>query len=235
MITIKSGQIEGASGMNKINMSNEKQNDFALRVVVNLSIMAPVQDVFPLACPVMEYKWIPGWKCNLIHCPNDRVELGTIFSEISSAPFLIGNFIGKTTWTVVMHDPVSYNIHFRLDNKNSSSLYKIELKDNGKGGTEGKLDLTYNATNKKGNKLVVKNMEGKIHIMLSILNAMLQHYCETNEILSSSGIQKMILSEQRLSVIDKILIGLNFLARSKVTESGVSNFFHLVMNFLEFL
>ena len=180
--------------------------------VVPVSIKAPVDRVFPLACPVEEYKWIPGWKCNLIHCPNDRAELGTIFSEISSAPFLMGSFQGRTTWTVVMHDPESYKIHFRLDNKNSSSLYKIELEDNGKGGTEGKLDFTYNATDKKGNTLVGKNMEGKIHSMLLILNAMLQHYCETNELLSSSRLQKMIASEQELSVLDKILIGLNRLA-----------------------
>jgi hypothetical protein len=192
--------------------------------VIPVSIKAPVDQVFPLACPVEEYKWIPGWKCNLIHCPNDRVERGTIFSEISSAPFLIGSFQGKTTWTVVMHDPESYKIHFRLDNKNSSSLYKIELKDNGIGGTEGKLDFTYNATNKKGNKLVGKNLEGKIHIMLSILNAMLQHYCETNEMLSFSGLQKMILSEQRLSVIDKILLGLNRLAVSNMKDKDRGRF-----------
>ena len=50
--------------------------------VIPVSIKAPVDQVFPLACPVEEYKWILGWKCNLIHCPNDRVERGTIFSEI---------------------------------------------------------------------------------------------------------------------------------------------------------
>ncbi|MBE9511655.1 MAG: hypothetical protein IMY71_12325 [Bacteroidetes bacterium] len=94
--------------------------------VIPVSIKAPVDQVFLLASPVEEYKWIPGWKCNLIHCPNDRVELGTIFSEISSAPFLIGSFQGKTTWTVVMHDPESYKIHFRLDNKNSILVCKFK-------------------------------------------------------------------------------------------------------------
>jgi hypothetical protein len=192
--------------------------------VIPVSINSPVDKVFPLCSPVEEYKWIPGWKCNLIHCPNDRVEQGTIFSEISSAPFLMGSFQGKTTWTVVMHDSESYKIHFRLDNKNSSSLYKIELEDNGKGGTEGKLDFTYNGINKKGNKLVGKNLEGKIHVMLSILKTMLQHYCETNEILSSSELQKMIQSEQNLSVIDKILMGLNRLAVSNMRDKDRGRF-----------
>jgi hypothetical protein len=192
--------------------------------VIPVSIKAAVDKVFPLCSPVEEYKWIPRWKCNLVHCPNDRAELGTIFSEISSAPFLMGSFQGKTTWTVVVHDPQGYKIHFRLDNKNSSSIYKIELEDNGKSGTEGKLDFTYNATNKKGNKLVGKNLEGKIHIMLSILYAMLRHYCETNEMLSSSRLQKMMPSEQRLSVIDIILIGLNRLAVSNMKDKDRGRF-----------
>ena len=195
-----------------------------VKSVFPVSIKAPVDQVFPLASPVEEYKWIPGWKCNLIHCPNDRVELGTVFSEISSAPFLMGSFQGKTTWTVVLYDPESYKIHFRLDNKNSSSIYKIELKDNGEGGTEGKLDFTFSATNKRGNKLVEKNLGGKIHIMLSILNAMLQHFCETNEMLPSSVLQNMISTEQNLSVVDKIILGLNRLAVSKMKDKDRGRF-----------
>ena len=194
------------------------------RSVIPVSIKAPVDQVFPLACPVEEYKWIPGWKCNLIHCPNDRVELGTIFSEISSAPFLMGSFRGETTWTAVLHDLQRYKIHFRLDNNISSSIYKIEFEDNGQGGTEGKLDLTYQATNKKGNKLVEKNLEEKIHIMLSMLNAMLRHYCETNKMLSASRLQKMVKAEQRLSVRDKVLMGLNKLAVSNMEDKDRGRF-----------
>jgi len=195
-----------------------------VKSVFPVSIKAPVDQVFPLASPVEEYKWIPGWKCNLIHCPNDRVELGTVFSEISSAPFLMGSFQGKTTWTVVLYDPESYKIHFRLDNKNSSSIYKIELKDNGEGGTEGKLDFTFGATNRRGNKLVENNLEGKIYIMLSILHAMLQHYCETNEMLPSSDLQNLILAEQSLSFMDKIRMGLNRFAVSKMKDKDRGRF-----------
>jgi len=60
-------------------------------VVHEESINAPAKIVFPLCCPVEEYRWIFGWKCELAHCPNDRVELGTVFSEILSAPFLMAS------------------------------------------------------------------------------------------------------------------------------------------------
>jgi hypothetical protein len=64
--------------------SNSLQVDYETRIA------APVDSVFPLACPVEEYKWIPGWKCDLVHCPNQQVEQGTVFDEYSSAPFLVG-------------------------------------------------------------------------------------------------------------------------------------------------
>ncbi|MCG8344023.1 MAG: hypothetical protein MI685_02540, partial [Chlorobiales bacterium] len=174
-----------------------------------VQIKAPVQKVFPLCCPVEEYRWIPGWKCHLIHCPNNKVELGTIFSEMSSAPFLLNSFLGKTTWTAIMHDSDNYKLHFRLDNKKSSSLYTIELQDDGKGGTAGNLDFTYNAVSDRGGSYPGKNMEKNIRVMLSLVKTMLQHYCETGKMLTFGGLQKRVLSEPELSVMDKIRMGLN--------------------------
>lgn len=195
-----------------------------VETVLPIRIKAPVEKVFPLCCPVEEYRWIPGWKCNLIHCPNNKVELGTVFGEISSAPFLLGSFRGKTTWTAIVHDPDNYKLHFRLDNKNSSSLYKIELKDDGNGGTIGNLDFTYNAINKRGNKLAERNMEEKIRIMLSVISTMLKHYCETGEMLTFAGLQKVVLSERGLSITDKILMGLNRMAMSKMKDKDRGRF-----------
>ena len=185
-------------------MSKDKVN-----IVLPVQIKAPVQKVFPLCCPVEEYRWIPGWKCHLIHCPNNKVELGTIFSEVSSAPFLLNSFLGKTTWTAIVHDPDNYKLHFRLDNKKSSSLYTIELQDDGKGGTAGTLDFTYNAVNDRGGSYPGKNMEKKIRVMLSLIRTMLQHYCETGKMLTFGVLQKRVLSEPELSVMDKIRMGLN--------------------------
>jgi hypothetical protein len=211
-------------------MIKEKESDMSeprtktARSVFPVSINAPVDRVFPLVCPVEEYRWIPGWKCNLVNCPGDRAELGTVFEEIFSAPFLIGSFRGTTTWTVVAHDPESHKIHFRLDNGISSSVYRVELEDNGEGGTIGTLDFTYKAINRKGNRLIAKNMEGKLHIMLSMLNAMLQHYCESGEMLSFPALQKIILSEERLSLWDKVRLGLNRIAVSRMKDSNRGRF-----------
>jgi hypothetical protein len=69
-------------------------------------INAPAETIFPLICPFGEYKWIPGWNFELVHCPNERIEQGTIFREVSPPPILMGSFFGKTTWTAVLHDPI---------------------------------------------------------------------------------------------------------------------------------
>ena len=194
------------------------------RSVFPVGIKAPVEKVFPLCCPVEEYKWIPSWKCDLVYCPNDKIELGTVFREISSAPFLLGNFRGKTTWTAVLHDRARFKLHFRLDNEKSSSLYKIELENDGNGETLGRLDFTYTATNKNGNKLVERNMEEKLHIMLSIINAMLEYYCETGEMMTFVGLREVILSSQGLTVMDKILMGLNRIAVSNMKDNDRGRF-----------
>ena len=193
-------------------------------IVIPVSIDASVDTVFPLVSPIEEYKWIPGWKCKLVHYPRDIIAQGAIFIEISSAPFLIGNYNGKTTWTVVEYEPENYKLHFRLDNKKSSSLYKIELSDDGQGKTKGKLDFTFTAINIRGNQLVENKVEEKIHIMLSVLYTLLKYYSENNKLLSSAELRTMIPLEKMLNVKDKILVLLNRLAKSKMIDKDRERF-----------
>ncbi|MFC1539472.1 hypothetical protein ACFL6H_08610 [Candidatus Latescibacterota bacterium] len=214
-----SAQIKGSGEMNKTNMSNENQNDHSIRVEVIRSIKAPVQDVFPLACPVMEYKWIPGWKCELIHCPNGYVELGCIFNEISSAPILADSISRKTTWTAVLYEPDRFRVHYRLENKVSSSLYKIEFEAEASGRTKSRLEITYTPINKMG-----KGTEGKLRLMLSALSLMLKHYCEHGEMVKSSEIMKLSLHVKELTIKDKIRSLLNKLMMKVMHDEDKKKF-----------
>ena len=190
-----------------------------VNVVVPVSINAPVEEIFPLPCPIEEYRWIPGWKSVLQHCPNEKVELGTIFDEIFTAPFLMGNAKGITTWTAVEYDPENYNIHYKLVNENSSSYYKIEFEDDGKGGTVGKLDLAYTATTKKGNRMIEKGLEEKIEIMLTMLHTWLAYYAENKELIPVAEAKKAVPME-KLSVVDKIRLLRNRSARNKMIDKN---------------
>jgi hypothetical protein len=33
----------------------------------DFTVPAAPEHVFPLLCPVLEYKWIPYWRCELLH------------------------------------------------------------------------------------------------------------------------------------------------------------------------
>ncbi len=192
--------------------------------VLRGEISAPPGTVFPLCCPVEEYKWIPGWKCHLVHCPNDKVELGTVFREIFSAPFLLGKASGETTWTAVLHEPENYRLHFKLENAHSSSLYKIELEDDGSGGTSSMLEFTYRALDDAGNALAEKALREKIEIMLELIGLMLKTYCETGRMISFLELQKTVSAVRGLSLAEKVRMGMNRLIMLHMKDQDHARF-----------
>ena len=178
-------------------------------------IAAPVESVFPLACPVEEYKWIPGWKCNLVHCPNERVEHGTVFDEYSSAPFLVGKAWAKTTWTAVLHEPDRHRVHYVIKNVASESLYKIEFSDDGSGGTLAHLNFRYSASGPLGRKVIRSRGQAKIELMLQILATMLRHYCESGELVPRDRIARLIATSNALTIADRVRLLVNTLAMAR--------------------
>jgi hypothetical protein len=205
-------------------MNTENLKTYSVKVNLNQSINAPVQDVFPLACPVMEYKWIPDWKCELIHCPKGHAELGIIFNEIFTAPILTGSIAQKTTWTAVLYEPDRYRIHYKLENKVSTSLYKIEFEDDNAGGTKSRLELTYIPINQQGLAVLEKGGEAKFRLMLSILSLMLKHYCEKGEMVKTSEILKLASQVEEMTTKDRIRSVLNKLVRMVIQDEDRKKF-----------
>ena len=178
-----------------------EQNKNTVRTEINQIINAPIEDVFPLACPVMEYKWIPGWKCELIHCPNGHVELGTVFREISSAPVLANRAIAKTTWTAVLYEPENFRVYYRLENKISTSLYKIEFETDSSVKTKNRIEIIYTPHNKEGLNNIKRNGVAKMQLMLEFLSPMLKYYCENGEMIKYPEIIKIIKQSSRLKKV----------------------------------
>jgi len=187
----------------------------ALQVTYETRIGEPVDLVFPLACPVEEYKWIPGWKCDLVHCPHERVEQGTVFDEHSSAPFLVGKAWAKSTWTAMLHEPDQHRVHYAIENVASQSLYKIELADDGSGGTRAQLDFRYTANGPLGRKVIRNRGEAKINLMLQLLATMLRHYCETGELVPRNRLARLTATSNALNTADRIRLVINALAMAR--------------------
>jgi len=62
------------------------------------TVPAPPERVFPLLCPVREYDWIPGWRCELLHSVSGVAEADCVFrTDFPDA--------GPMTWVVSRYEP----------------------------------------------------------------------------------------------------------------------------------
>jgi hypothetical protein len=146
-------------------------------------IDAPVDRVFPLACPYEEYKWIDGWDCDVIYPASGKIEDGCIFTEVRSVPLLHDAEGGATTWYAALYEPDDFRVHFLLLTDISIIKYKIEMEAAGEGETRIELDMVITARNERGNAFIAGDGRKKASAMLMGLGHMLKHYCETGEML----------------------------------------------------
>lgn len=62
-------------------------------------VSAAPEAVFPLLCPIREYEWIEGWKCELIHSVSGVAEEGCIFKTSFADP------LNPMTWVCSRYEP----------------------------------------------------------------------------------------------------------------------------------
>jgi hypothetical protein len=68
---------------------------------VAFTVPAPPERVFPLLCPVMEYRWIPTWRCELLHSASGVAEEDCVFrTDFPGA--------GPMTWVVTRYQPTRH-------------------------------------------------------------------------------------------------------------------------------
>ncbi|NJK84695.1 MAG: hypothetical protein HC906_00610 [Bacteroidales bacterium] len=187
-------------------------------------IDAKIHDVFPLTCPVMEYKWTNGWKCELIHCPNGYVELGCEFREIMTAPVLMGNIWGKTTWTCIKNDIVNFHRHFELKNRISTSLLTIDMIPFEDSKTKISFEIIYNAISKRGELLIMKGLTNKLEFVLSMLAMELKYYFKHNRMISTSELTIFLNRADFLTFADKYKLVLNKFAMAMMRDNDKKRF-----------
>lgn len=61
-------------------------------------VSAPPRQVFPLLCPTLEYRWLPLWRCGLLHSASGVAEEDCVFQTATAD--------GRTmTWVVSRYEP----------------------------------------------------------------------------------------------------------------------------------
>ena len=63
-----------------------------------LTLDGTPRDVFPQLCPVLEYEWLPGWKCRMLYSASGVAEKNAIFHTVEMG-------IRKSVWTVLTYEP----------------------------------------------------------------------------------------------------------------------------------
>ncbi len=66
--------------------------------VGEFTVPAPREKVFPLLCPVLEYEWIPDWRCTMVHSDSGVAEKNAVFITRQK-------FHKKAVWTAITYEP----------------------------------------------------------------------------------------------------------------------------------
>ena len=146
-------------------------------------IPASPATIFPLLCPIEEYKWIDGWECELVYSDSGVVEDNCIFREqISSA--LFGSST-PATWITTLHDGDNFRRHFLIFSDELVRKAEVSIEDSGDGVSTVRWKTIATTLNEKGNE-DFDDLEGKLLLMLRFIATSLRHYCETGQILPTS-------------------------------------------------
>ena len=104
---------------------------------------APPQDVFPLLCPVREYEWLDGWKCDMIFTKSGVAEENCIFSTPN----------GPSIWNVDHYEPPR-KIEFTVVSPEMVNRLNFTLEPTPSGGTRLNWQRTFTGLNDAGNAKV---------------------------------------------------------------------------------
>ncbi len=188
-----------------------------IKVNKKIIIDAPVSKVFPLACPVLEYDWIPGWKCELIYCPNGINEEGVVFKEKLSAPFITGRANTKTEWITLKHDTSNCHVVFQWNNEYATAQYEIKMENYANGKTQCMFNLNYTIT-ERGQRKLPQKIKGKIEFLVEGLGGMLKNYCETGEMLNTNGSKRKKEFTDQLTFKEKWVFAVNKLSMKMMRD-----------------
>ena len=164
----------------------KKQKSNRAKVELSIDMGAPVDEIFPLVCPVEELKWINNWDYTMVYSESGRNELGCIFYEKMSAQHVVGPDFGeKTFWYTIDYNPDSNLVHFLLTRSSTLTDLIIRIESTGNNSTKVTWDMTMTSIDEKANVAFDEKVEDRMKLMLAFLAQSLKYYCETGDMLVS--------------------------------------------------
>lgn len=127
--------------------------------------------IFPLLCPVEEYKWMPGWRCEMIFSQTGVAEKDAIFLTKTEDGI-------ESVETIINYDP--YNLIEFLIVKGTDTVerLRIELKEMNKNVTELYWTHICTAYSDVGRERAQKSSNETFNVFLEDRKRELHYYLE---------------------------------------------------------
>jgi len=162
------------------NPSNQSNQSKRLVQSHEMTIPATADRIFPLLCPVLEYEWIEGWKCDLLRSESGVAENNCIFRTNDPLE-------GEMTWVVSRYEP-DRDIEFVIFRPELLVLkLDLGLSENGNGTTRLRITHTFTGVGEEGNAVVGMLPEDFTRERWNWLGEALAYYLRTGEMLRRGG------------------------------------------------
>jgi len=153
----------------------------------NTKIKGGVDDIFALACPVEELKWIDNWQFDMIFSASGKNENNCIFKESMSGLFVLNSPETETYWYTTLYDKQMHRFHALLIYGNKAAgKFEFETKQDADGYSTAHWGLTFTALNEAGNMMADASLKDRMNGMLNFLSESAKHYLETGKMLRVS-------------------------------------------------
>ena len=160
--------------------------DIAHRIERTVTFVAKAspETVFPLLCPVLEYKWISFWKCRMVYSQSGVAEKDCVFH--TDMPHR-----GGELWVCHLYEPSSRIGYLRFGEDKVTKL-EIFLTPQGE-ETQLSWVTTYTGMGQTGEAYVTGMTRERYELEVLSLARMLNHYLETGECLHDAALSTAIL------------------------------------------
>ena len=151
-----------------------------------IEIEAPPSEIFPLACPIEEYKWIEGWQCEMVYSDSGKAEPNCTFREDMSGPVLFNQAL-TITWFAASRNPETNWIQWILM-AGPLAVLKLDVvfEESAPGRSMVKWSFILTTLSSEGNECTDETIQERMMTVLDFLGKSLKHYSETGRMLKGS-------------------------------------------------
>jgi uncharacterized protein YndB with AHSA1/START domain len=140
---------------------------------ISFTVPAAPERVFPLLCPVLEYRWLVNWRCDLLHSTSGVAEEDCVFRTTLPS----GN---PMTWVVSRYEPPTRIEFTCFDPAACAFRLKVALAAE---GDSTRLDWTHRwlSVGPAGDAWIAGRSEPEHQKSMDFLRRALTHYLATGE------------------------------------------------------